>query len=166
MHTCMTLDHWLQVGGVLRRSNTLLLQLREQVTAAIAWKALDVPWRSRPSRKASRKMGETYQKWWKMLKIVGKMELRLVLIIPESKLIRISRYFTIFHQSKNDQQIGENQDLTWFNQLILEVGWSRDWRYLVDTWLSASGASRHIHFFHSFCRLVNKRRPWRLGWFL
>ena len=43
MHTCMTLDHWLQVGGVLRRSNTLLLQLREQVTAAIAWKALDVP---------------------------------------------------------------------------------------------------------------------------
>ena len=45
MHTCMTLDQWLQVGGVLRRSNALLLQLREQVTAAIAWKALEVPWR-------------------------------------------------------------------------------------------------------------------------
>ena len=34
-------DNWLQVGGVLRRTNSLVLQLREHVKAAIAWKALD-----------------------------------------------------------------------------------------------------------------------------
>jgi len=40
-HTCMTLDNWIQVGGLHSRTNKLLLQLREHVKTAIAWKALD-----------------------------------------------------------------------------------------------------------------------------
>eukprot|EP00913_Durusdinium_trenchii_P006821 g6412.t1 len=40
-HTCMTLDNWLQVGGLHRRTNELILKLRAQVRHCIAWKALD-----------------------------------------------------------------------------------------------------------------------------
>lgn len=68
MHTCMTLDHWLQVGGVLRRSNTLLLQLREQVTAAIAWKALDaLEGGASDVAQEAQQVAETLRQWLRVL---------------------------------------------------------------------------------------------------
>lgn len=71
LHTCMTLDHWLQVGGVLRRSNTLLLRLREQVTAAIAWKALEaLEGGDKPNpdvQHEAQQLAETLQQWLRVL---------------------------------------------------------------------------------------------------
>ncbi|CAE6944453.1 unnamed protein product [Symbiodinium sp. CCMP2456] len=40
-HTCMVLDNWLQVGARVKRTNELLLRLRQLVNDAIAWKAID-----------------------------------------------------------------------------------------------------------------------------
>eukprot|EP00435_Cladocopium_sp_Y103_P023570 s2577_g5.t1 len=57
------------VGGVLRRSNTLLLQLREQVTAAIAWKALEALEGGASGSVAheAQQVAETLRQWLRVL---------------------------------------------------------------------------------------------------